>query len=82
MGQAVEALKTIPLLANALQAAGVDAPVTSALARLIAGELPLEEWVAVVRTTIPANAAQHRRSGFWSGVWARLRGVLSRFGRN
>ena len=53
VGQAVESLETVPLLARALAQAGVQAPVTSALARLISGELPLDEWVAVVRTTVP-----------------------------
>ena len=41
VGQAVEALESVPLLAMALGRAGVDAPVTRALGRLISGELPL-----------------------------------------
>lgn len=44
---------TAALLAGALVRAGVDAPVTNALNQLIAGELPLEEWVAQVRATVP-----------------------------
>src|SRR5580658_9160685 len=56
IGQAVEALQTVPLLATALEAAGIEAPVTHALARLIDGGLPLEEWVAVVRATVPPPA--------------------------
>jgi glycerol-3-phosphate dehydrogenase (NAD(P)+) len=56
VGQAVESLETVGLLAQALHEAGIEAPVTSALARLIRGELPLEEWVAVVRTTVPPPA--------------------------
>src|SRR5437763_9515159 len=51
VGQAVEALETVPLLAHARNVAGIEAPVTSALARLIEGELPLQDWVGVVRTT-------------------------------
>ncbi len=47
----------MPLLARALERAGVDAPVTGALGRLIAGELPLDEWVALVRATVPAARA-------------------------
>ncbi len=54
--QAVEALDGVPLLASTLHRAGVEAPVTSALARLIAGELPLERWVEVVRATVPPPA--------------------------
>src|SRR5579871_1733164 len=52
VGQAVEALETVPLLAHALTTAAFDPPVTTALARLIQGQLPLDEWVAVVRTTV------------------------------
>lgn len=69
VGQAIEALETVPLLAKALAAAGVEAPVTTALARLIEGDLPLDEWVAVVRTTIPPAA---RRDDKGPGVWRRL----------
>jgi glycerol-3-phosphate dehydrogenase (NAD(P)+) len=56
IGQAVEALDLVPLLANALARAHVEAPVTKALNRLIAGELPLDEWVAQVRATVPPPA--------------------------
>ena len=75
IGQAVEALESVPLLARALESAGVDAPVTSALGRLIAGELPLEEWVALVRATVPPPARWRRpQPGFWRRAWRRLRG--------
>ena len=68
IGQAVEALDLVPLLANALARAHVEAPVTNALNRLIAGELPLDEWVAQVRATVPPPAR------FGSRVaWARWR---------
>jgi glycerol-3-phosphate dehydrogenase (NAD(P)+) len=75
IGQAVEALQAVPLLGRALERAGVDAPVTSALGRLIAGELPLGEWVALVRATVPPPALWRRRPqpGFWRRVWRRLR---------
>jgi len=56
IGQAVESLESVPLLARALGRAGVDAPVTTALARLISGELPLDDWVALVRATVPPPA--------------------------
>jgi glycerol-3-phosphate dehydrogenase (NAD(P)+) len=71
VGQAVEALEYVPLLAGALQVAGIDAPVTTALAQLISGELPLAEWVAVVRATVPPPARWRPAVG--SGVWRRLR---------
>jgi glycerol-3-phosphate dehydrogenase (NAD(P)+) len=80
IGQAVEALQTVGLLAGALESAGVQAPVTSALGRLIAGELPLQEWVALVRATVPPPARWRRptrrgrsqSAGFWRRVWGRL----------
>jgi glycerol-3-phosphate dehydrogenase (NAD(P)+) len=76
IGQAVEALESVPLLALALERAGVQAageraPITTALGRLISGELPLQEWVALVRATVPPPARWRRRkgggrtNGFW-----------------
>jgi glycerol-3-phosphate dehydrogenase (NAD(P)+) len=75
VGQAVESLESVPLLARALARAGVEAPVTGALSRLIAGQLPLDDWVALVRATVPPPARWRRpRPGFWRRLWARLRG--------
>ncbi|MGI8802503.1 MAG: NAD(P)H-dependent glycerol-3-phosphate dehydrogenase [Solirubrobacteraceae bacterium] len=71
VGQAVEALESVPLMARALERAGFAAPVTGALARLISGELPLEEWVALVRATVPPRAGWGRPSS--PGFWLRLR---------
>ena len=76
VGQAVEALETVPLLAKALGNAGIDAPVTNALSALIQGELPLEDWVAVVRTTIPP--APRRRGPIPPTLWRRFRAWISR----
>jgi glycerol-3-phosphate dehydrogenase (NAD(P)+) len=73
VGQAIEALDTVPLLAKALGAAEIEAPVTNALARLIQGELPLDEWVAVVRTTIPQSARRQPRAGRWRRRWDWIR---------
>jgi glycerol-3-phosphate dehydrogenase (NAD(P)+) len=75
VGQAVESLQTVPLLASALAAAGIDAPVTAALGRLIAGELPLDRWVALVRATVPPPARWRPavRLGFWRRVRERVR---------
>ena len=76
VGQAVEALESVPLLATAIERAGVHAPVTGALGRLIAGELPLDQWVALVRATVPPPALWRRRPqpGFWRRVWRRMAG--------
>ena len=73
IGQAVEALESVPLLAQTLERAGVPSPVTSALGRLISGELPLAEWVALVRATVPPPARWRRpQPGFWRRLWRRL----------
>jgi glycerol-3-phosphate dehydrogenase (NAD(P)+) len=56
IGQAVESLDLVPLLAAALEGAAIKAPVTRALYRLIEGELPLDDWVALVRATVPPPA--------------------------
>jgi glycerol-3-phosphate dehydrogenase (NAD(P)+) len=74
IGQAVEALELVPLLAETLERAGVDATVTRALGRLISGELPLDDWVALVRATVPPPARWRRRPepGFWRRLWSRL----------
>jgi glycerol-3-phosphate dehydrogenase (NAD(P)+) len=74
IGQAVESLESVPLLARALETAGVGAPVTGALGRLISGELPLDDWVALVRATVPPPALWRRRPqpGFWRRAWRRL----------
>jgi len=45
---------------------GLDAPVTDGLAKLISCELPLEDWVALVRTKQPEPAH------FEGGVWRRI----------
>lgn len=64
VGQAVEALDTVRLLARAIEREGLDAPVTSALARLIEGTLPLDRWVALVRAQQPPPAS-FRRPRSW-----------------
>lgn len=82
VGQAVEALESVPLLARALERAGFDAPVTGALSRLISGELPLADWVALVRATVPPRARWRRPPpGFWLRVRAWLRTRLRGGGR-
>jgi glycerol-3-phosphate dehydrogenase (NAD(P)+) len=80
IGQAVEALESVPLLARALQSAGLEAPVNTALANLIEGTLPLEEWVAVVRATVPPPARWRPqvKAGFWRRLIDRVRARFSR----
>src|SRR5206468_694831 len=78
IGPAVEALEAVPLPARALAGAGVESPVTAALARLIAGELPLDEWVSLVRTTVPPPAGFGRPRGWPRRVWDRIRAWVRR----
>jgi glycerol-3-phosphate dehydrogenase (NAD(P)+) len=72
IGQAVESLDLVPLLARALTRAGVDAPIVTALAGLISGELPLEEWIARVRTTTPPPA-RYTTTSWAQRRWGRMR---------
>ena len=76
LNQAVEALETVPLLARAIERAGISAPITSALARLIEGALPLDDWVALVRVAQPDPERRDRGFRAW---WRRLRRRLSAF---
>ena len=80
IGQTVESLESVPLLARALNHAGLEAPVTDGLAKLISGELPLEDWVALVRTTVPPSPTRWRpvAPGFWTRVVGRSRGLRRR----
>jgi glycerol-3-phosphate dehydrogenase (NAD(P)+) len=80
IGQAIEALESVPLLARALHEHGVEAPVMTALGQLIGGELPLDEWVAVVRTTVPPPARWRApvRPGFWRRIRERVRARFTR----
>jgi glycerol-3-phosphate dehydrogenase (NAD(P)+) len=76
LGQVSEALETVSLLARACEAAQVDAPVISALASLIDGRLPLDEWVALVRTMQPPPA--RFAGGFWRRIAAWFRRLRAR----
>ena len=49
IGQASEGLDTVPLLAEAIAAAGVPAEALDGLAELIRGEIDAEDWVAGLR---------------------------------
>jgi glycerol-3-phosphate dehydrogenase (NAD(P)+) len=65
VAQAVEALESVPLLARSIADAGLEAPVISGLSRLIDGTLPLADWVALVRTTVPPRARWQRSRSLW-----------------
>jgi glycerol-3-phosphate dehydrogenase (NAD(P)+) len=76
IGQAVEALESVPMLAKALADAGIEAPVTSGLSALISGQLSVDNWTALVRTSVPPPALWRRRvrPGFWARMRARFSG--------
>jgi glycerol-3-phosphate dehydrogenase (NAD(P)+) len=78
VAQAVEALESVPLLAHSIERAGLHAPVLSGLSRLIDASLPLAEWVALVRTTVPPRARWQRSRGFWQRLRERLSRLLPR----
>jgi len=73
IGQAVEALETVRLLARAIERQRLEAPVVSALARLIEGSMPLDEWIALVRAKQPPPARFSRPSTWWARLKAWLR---------
>ena len=78
IGQAVESLDMVPLLARGLERAGLDAPIVTALAGLIEGTVPLDEWVGRVRATTPPPARFARGAGFWRRMLLRARTRLGR----
>ena len=73
VGQAVEALETVRLLAHAIERERLEAPVVLALAHLIDGSMPLDEWIALVRAKQPPPARFSRPSTWWTRLRAWLR---------
>jgi glycerol-3-phosphate dehydrogenase (NAD(P)+) len=69
----VEALETVRLLARALERSGLEAPVVTALANLIEGSMPLDDWIAMVRAKQPPPARFSRPRTWWTrlAVWFR-----------
>jgi glycerol-3-phosphate dehydrogenase (NAD(P)+) len=57
IGQASEGLESVPLIADTVAAAGVEAPSLEGLASLIAGEIDPGEWVAGLRRAERARKA-------------------------
>ena len=78
LGQAVEALETVQLLARAIERAGLEAPVISALARLIEGELPLDDWMELVarQAAAPARFGPSTAVGAREGVAPQAPGAV------
>jgi glycerol-3-phosphate dehydrogenase (NAD(P)+) len=80
IGQAVEALETVRLLALALERARLEAPVITALAHLIEGSMPLDDWIAMVRAKQPPPARFSRPRTWWTRLreWFRRRRLNSK----
>jgi 1-acyl-sn-glycerol-3-phosphate acyltransferase len=57
LGQAAEAVDTVPLLAARVREAGMDAPALDALAGLIEGRLTAANWTATLTEPRPARKA-------------------------
>ena len=57
IGQASEALDSVPLIAETVAAAGIEAPNLEGLATLIEGEIDASEWVAGLRRAERARRA-------------------------
>ena len=57
IGQASEALDSVPLLAEAVRESGIDAPDLEGLAALVAGDIDAGEWVAGLRRAERARRA-------------------------
>jgi glycerol-3-phosphate dehydrogenase (NAD(P)+) len=69
----------VRLLASALERARLEAPVITALAHLIEGSMPLEDWMAMVRAKQPPPARFSRPRTWWMRLreWFRRRRLNS-----
>ena len=59
LDQTAESLETVPLLADALERQGIEAPVTTGLRRVLAGEASPEQWLETIRSAQPARRRTH-----------------------
>jgi glycerol-3-phosphate dehydrogenase (NAD(P)+) len=59
MDQTAESLATVPLLADACEREGIEAPITAGLRRVLDGEASPEQWLETVRSARPARRRTH-----------------------
>jgi glycerol-3-phosphate dehydrogenase (NAD(P)+) len=59
MDQTAESLATVPLLADACEREGIEAPITTGLRRVLDGETSPEQWLETVRSARPARRRTH-----------------------
>ena len=66
LGHAAEAVDTVPLLADAMRRAGVEAPAVDGLAALIEGRVEPDRWARTRDRAAAAPARRQGRLGNWS----------------
>jgi glycerol-3-phosphate dehydrogenase (NAD(P)+) len=59
MDQTAESLATVPLLADAFEREGIDAPITTGLRRVLDGETSPEQWLETVRSAHSERRRTH-----------------------
>jgi 1-acyl-sn-glycerol-3-phosphate acyltransferase len=59
MDQTAESLATVPLLAEAFEREGIEAPITTGLRRVLDGQASPDEWLETVRTAPPVRRRTH-----------------------
>jgi glycerol-3-phosphate dehydrogenase len=59
MDQTAESLATVPLLAQAFERRGIDAPVTTGLRRVLDGDASPDQWLESVRSAPPSRRRTH-----------------------
>jgi glycerol-3-phosphate dehydrogenase len=59
MDQTAESLATVPLLADAFEREGIDAPVTTGLSRVLEGTASADQWLESVRSAAPSGRRSH-----------------------
>ena len=59
MDQTAESLATVPLLADAFEREGIDAPVTTGSAACSTATTSPEQWLESVRSASPARRRTH-----------------------
>jgi glycerol-3-phosphate dehydrogenase len=59
MDQTAESLATVPLLADAFEREGIEAPITTGLRRVLDGDTSPEQWLETVRSARPARRRTH-----------------------
>jgi glycerol-3-phosphate dehydrogenase (NAD(P)+) len=59
MDQTAESLATVPLLADAFEREGIEAPVTTGLSRVLDGDASADQWLESVRSARPPRRRTH-----------------------